>query len=95
MWDKALQGHVIDMPGKMKLQLAATFAAAAAARVVDLVHAAAGTTSIRDEHRFQRHFRDAHTIMQHAFISASRINWGASIFSVCRSNGRSTGCSKS
>jgi alkylation response protein AidB-like acyl-CoA dehydrogenase len=30
VWDKALQGYVIDMPGKMKLQLAATYAAAAA-----------------------------------------------------------------
>ena len=37
VWDKALQGYVIDMPGKMKLQLAATYAAAAAAKVVDLV----------------------------------------------------------
>jgi alkylation response protein AidB-like acyl-CoA dehydrogenase len=80
VWDKALQGHVIDMPGKMKLQLAATYAAAAAAKVVDLVHAAAGTTSIRDEHRFQRHFRDAHTITQHAFISASRYESGGQYF---------------
>ncbi len=83
VWDKALQGHVIDMPGKMKLQLAATYAAAAAAKVVDLVHAAAGTTSIRDEHRFQRHFRDAHTITQHAFISASRYEFGGPVFSRC------------
>ena len=76
VWDKALLGRVIDMPGKMKLQLAATYAAAAAAKVVDLVHTAAGTTGIRDEHRFQRHFRDAHTITQHAYISGSRYESG-------------------
>jgi alkylation response protein AidB-like acyl-CoA dehydrogenase len=76
VWDKALLGRVIDMPGKMKLQLAATYAAAAAAKVVDLVHTAAGTTAIRDEHRFQRHFRDAHTITQHAYISGTRYESG-------------------
>ena len=76
VWDKALLGRVIDMPGKMKLQLAATYAAAAAAKVVDLVHTAAGTTGIRDEYRFQRHFRDAHTITQHAYISGSRYESG-------------------
>jgi indole-3-acetate monooxygenase len=83
VWDKALQGHRIDMPGKMKLQLAATHAAAAA-KAVDLVHAAAGTSAIRDEHRFQRHFRDVHTITQHAYISASRYESGGQyIAGVC------------
>jgi len=80
VWDKALQGKLIDMPGKMKLQLAATHAAAISARAVDLVHAAAGTTGIRDEHRFQRHFRDVHTITQHAYISASRYESGGQYF---------------
>ena len=60
------------MPGKIKLQLAATYAVAAAVRVVDLVHKAVGTTGIRDEHRFQRYFRDVHTIEQHAYISTAR-----------------------
>jgi alkylation response protein AidB-like acyl-CoA dehydrogenase len=72
VWDKACQGYMIDMPGKMKVQLAATYAVAAAARAVDLVHAAVGTTGIRDEHRFQRHFRDVHTLTQHAYLSAGR-----------------------
>lgn len=72
VWNRALQGHLIDMPGKMKLQLAATHAVTEAARIVDLVHAAAGTSGIREEHRFQRYFRDAHTITQHAYVSASR-----------------------
>ena len=80
VWDRALQGHLIDMPGKMKLQLAATHAAAAAVKAVDLVQAAAGTTGVRDEHRFQRHFRDVHTIEHHAYISAGRYESGGQYF---------------
>ena len=41
------EGDLIDMPGKMKLQLAATHALAAAVKTVDLVHKAVGTTGIR------------------------------------------------
>jgi indole-3-acetate monooxygenase len=80
VWDNACQGHMIDMSGKMKVQLAATYAVAAAARVVDLVHAAVGTTAIRDEYRFQRHFRDVHTLTQHAYISAARYESGGQYF---------------
>ena len=32
----------------------------------------AGTSSIRNEFKFQQYFRDVHTITQHAFVSASR-----------------------
>jgi len=80
VWDKALEGALIDMPGKMKLQLAATYAIAAAVRTVDLVHKAVGTTGIRDEHRFQRYFRDVHTIEHHAYISAARYESGGQYF---------------
>ena len=44
-----------------------------AAEVVDLVHACVGTAGIREEQRFQRHFRDAHVITQHAFLSEARL----------------------
>jgi indole-3-acetate monooxygenase len=54
------------------MQLAATNAVTAATEAVDLIQAAAGTTGIREEQRFERHFRDVHTISQHGFISASR-----------------------
>lgn len=54
------------------MQIAMTHAVACVARAVDLVHAAAGTSSIRNEREFQRHFRDVHTITQHGFVSASR-----------------------
>jgi alkylation response protein AidB-like acyl-CoA dehydrogenase len=71
-WDEAVKGHVIDIPHKIKLQFATTHAVTAAAEAVDLVHASAGATGIREEHRFERYFRDVHTISQHGFISTSR-----------------------
>ncbi len=70
--DKALGGQLIDMPGKMKMQQAATHAVAASAKVVDLVQTVVGTTGMREEHQFQRHFRDVHTLTHHAYASASR-----------------------
>jgi alkylation response protein AidB-like acyl-CoA dehydrogenase len=72
VWDVAVQRQTIALPQKVKIQLAATHAVVASAEAVDLVHAASGTAGIRNEHRFQRHFRDVHTITQHGFISASR-----------------------
>jgi alkylation response protein AidB-like acyl-CoA dehydrogenase len=75
-WDAALEGQRIDMPRKMKLQLAASHAVVASAHVVDLVHKAAGASGIRQDQPFERHFRDAHTITQHAFVSAARYESG-------------------
>jgi alkylation response protein AidB-like acyl-CoA dehydrogenase len=72
VWDKALDGHLIDMPGKMKMQQAATHALAASAKVVDLVQTIAGTSGVREAHQIQRHFRDIHTLRHHAYVSASR-----------------------
>lgn len=56
--------------GKTKLRLAASHAVAAAARVVDLVHKAVGKVGIREQHHFQRYFRNLPTIEHHACISA-------------------------
>jgi alkylation response protein AidB-like acyl-CoA dehydrogenase len=71
-WMKACQGDPITLEQKMKMQLAATHAVSCAAKAVDLVHAAAGASAIREVNRFEQYFRDVHTITQHAFICASR-----------------------
>jgi alkylation response protein AidB-like acyl-CoA dehydrogenase len=71
-FESGIAGRFIDLPQKCKVQLAAVNAAAAAAETVDLVHAAAGSSGIRKEYRFERHFRDVHVITQHAYISAAR-----------------------
>jgi indole-3-acetate monooxygenase len=71
-WDTAVQGAEITLDQKLRMQLATSHAVVCAARAVDLVHAAAGTSSIRNEYQFHKYFRDVHTITQHAFASASR-----------------------
>jgi alkylation response protein AidB-like acyl-CoA dehydrogenase len=71
-WEAAVQGATITLERKLKMQLATTYANLAATKAVDLVHEAAGASAIRNEYGFQRYFRDAHTMTQHAFSSASR-----------------------
>jgi alkylation response protein AidB-like acyl-CoA dehydrogenase len=71
-WNTVVQGAAITLDQKLKMQLATSHAIVGAAKAVDLVHAAAGTSAIRNEHKFQKYFRDVHTITQHAFASASR-----------------------
>ena len=72
-WQAALDGRSLDLAGKARLQLASSYAPIAAAEAVDLIHSLVGTTGIRNDHAFQRHFRDVHVITQHAFISESRM----------------------
>jgi alkylation response protein AidB-like acyl-CoA dehydrogenase len=71
-WETSVQGQMLSLEQKIKIQLATTYAIRAAADAVDLVHEVAGTTAIRNEHRFQQHWRDVHVITQHAFGSTSR-----------------------
>lgn len=68
----AAQAGGIDVGHKMRMQLATSHAVACAAAAVDLVASAAGTSAMREELGFQRHFRDIHTLTQHAFSSAQR-----------------------
>jgi alkylation response protein AidB-like acyl-CoA dehydrogenase len=72
-WQGALDGRSLELAGKARLQLAASHVPIAAAEAVDLIHSLAGTTGIRNDHKFQRHFRDVHVITQHAFVSESRM----------------------
>jgi len=72
-WQAALDGRSLDLAGKARLQLASSHAPIAAAEAVDLIHSVAGTAGIRNDQAFQRHFRDAHVITQHAFVCESRM----------------------
>jgi len=71
-WTEAIAARRLTPEHKARIQLAATTATLASAEVVDLVHTAVGATGIRCEQPFQRHFRDAHVLTQHAYISPSR-----------------------
>jgi alkylation response protein AidB-like acyl-CoA dehydrogenase len=72
-WQSAVEGQRPTTKQRLHTQLAASYAADTAARAVDHVHAAMGSSGVREEqHRFARHFRDVHTITQHALCSATR-----------------------
>lgn len=72
-WKIAVDDRFLEMEDRARLQLASSHAVLAAAEAVDLVHACAGTSGIRNEQRFQKHFRDAHVVTQHAYVSAARL----------------------
>jgi alkylation response protein AidB-like acyl-CoA dehydrogenase len=80
--DVATSGALLTIESKIRLQLAACFAAEACAEAVRFVNDATGTSSIRLEQPFERHFRDAHVLMQHSsknsarYASAGRLMFG-------------------
>jgi alkylation response protein AidB-like acyl-CoA dehydrogenase len=71
-WGAAQRGPV-GIEERKHLQLAASYAAESAARAVDYIHAAVGGDGVLEaRHDFARHFRDVHTITQHALCSGAR-----------------------
>lgn len=72
-WAAAETRGRLEMREKARCQLASSTVALTAAEVVDLVHSCVGTAGIRAEHNFQRYFRDAHVITQHAFLCEARL----------------------
>jgi alkylation response protein AidB-like acyl-CoA dehydrogenase len=70
--DVAHSTSLLSVASKIRLQLAVCFAAEACAEAVRFVNDAVGTSSIRLEHPFERHFRDAHVLLQHSSKSSAR-----------------------
>jgi alkylation response protein AidB-like acyl-CoA dehydrogenase len=70
-YDEASDGH-LTMDTKADLQLAVTYSTELCAESVRLVHEAVGASGVRNEAGFERFFRDAHTLTQHANHSSSR-----------------------
>jgi alkylation response protein AidB-like acyl-CoA dehydrogenase len=62
----ALRRGAPTMDERMKIRAAGTYALRLATGVVNQLYEMAGTTSIFDGNPFERRFRDAHTISQHA-----------------------------
>ena len=71
-WQTVEGGQFLSQREKIAIQLATSHAIRSSAQAVELVHQAAGTSAIRREQPFERHFRDAHVITQHAFGSMNR-----------------------
>ena len=65
-------GRLLSREAKIRLQLAACFAAETCAEAVRLVNDAVGASAIRESQPFERHFRDTHTLLQHSSKSSAR-----------------------
>jgi alkylation response protein AidB-like acyl-CoA dehydrogenase len=65
-------GRILTTDQRRDIQLASCHAVQAAATAVRLVHEVAGSSAIRNSQPFAAHFRNVHTVTQHAFTSASR-----------------------
>ena len=91
-WSTACAGERLDPEQKIEIQLATSHANLTSAEAVDVLHDVAGATAIRNQYPLERHFRDIHTLTQHAFGSTSRLessgrlmlglenNWGFFVF---------------
>jgi alkylation response protein AidB-like acyl-CoA dehydrogenase len=71
-YDDCERDGIISLESVERCQLAACFAAEMSAQAVDLVHEAVGIHGVRLEAGFERHFRDVHTLTQHASKAYSR-----------------------
>jgi alkylation response protein AidB-like acyl-CoA dehydrogenase len=65
-------GALLSREAKIRLQLAACFAAETCAEAVRYVNDAVGASAIRQDKPFERHFRDTHTLLQHSSKSSAR-----------------------
>ena len=71
-YDDAATGSLLSPDSKIRLQLAVSFAAEACCEAVRFVNEVAGTSAIRLGSPFERYFRDAHVLAQHASKSSPR-----------------------
>jgi alkylation response protein AidB-like acyl-CoA dehydrogenase len=62
----AMRRGELSMDERMKIRAAATYAIRLATRVVEQLYELAGSTAIFEGNPFERRFRDAHTVSQHA-----------------------------
>jgi alkylation response protein AidB-like acyl-CoA dehydrogenase len=65
-------GALLSVESKIRLQGAVCFAAEACAEAVRLTNDAIGASSIRIGQPYERHFRDAHVLLQHSDKSSAR-----------------------
>ena len=71
-WSHLEAGGELRNEHRARMGGAATFVIQAAARAMELMAEAAGTSMIRDEIALSRHFRDIRTLTQHVFTAKNR-----------------------
>jgi alkylation response protein AidB-like acyl-CoA dehydrogenase len=72
-WDRVDAGSKMTVRDRAMLRLAATNAALACARAVDICYNLGGGSAIYEESRLQRHFRDIHTLTQHVMVGPATL----------------------
>ena len=68
IWESVASGGKMSLRDRAMLRLAATNAALSCTKAVDICYNLGGGTSIYEESRLQRHFRDVHTLTQHVMV---------------------------
>lgn len=79
-WTRTTASEPNTLEDKADLLLAGVHAVRSSAQVTDLMHRLAGTTGIYTKSRLDRHFRDAHTLRQHGFVSESKLETVGQIY---------------
>jgi indole-3-acetate monooxygenase len=79
-WERTVAGDKQSLEHKADLLLAGAHAAATAAEVTDMMHRVAGTTGIYARSPLERHFRDAHTVRHHGFLSENRFETAGQVY---------------
>jgi alkylation response protein AidB-like acyl-CoA dehydrogenase len=79
-WRAAREGRSATAKERAKLRLAATNATHSAARAVDIVYTAGGSSSLYTKSPLQRCLRDVHAMTQHGSIAAPTYELTAKIF---------------
>jgi indole-3-acetate monooxygenase len=79
-WQRTLAGEPSSLRQKAELLLASVHAASSAAKVVELMYGAAGTSAIYARSPLERHFRDVQTLKQHGFLSESRYETAGQVY---------------
>ena len=72
-WQRVLANHPPTLEQRADLMLACAHAVRTSAHVADLMHRMGGTNGIYERSRLERHFRDAHTVRHHGFLSEARL----------------------
>ena len=73
VWNTVASGTPASMEQRADVLLAGAHAAKSAAEVAELMHRLAGTTGIYQTSKLERHFRDAHTLRHHGFVSEGKL----------------------
>jgi alkylation response protein AidB-like acyl-CoA dehydrogenase len=72
-WERTVAGVPSSLEQRADLLLAAAHAVKSSAEVTESMHGLAGTSGIYTRSRLERHFRDAHTLRHHGFVSESKL----------------------